>query len=105
MEETKISEYTWIANWFMSCHVTNSLEGMYDVQEVTESVKLNDGNKVYAMKCGKLWTTVTMQEGTSMVIILDGVQYVLGFYRKVFSLMTATRRGANISSQGSVKVW
>ncbi len=39
MEETKIrSENTWIANWFMRCHVTNSLEGMYNVQEVTESV-------------------------------------------------------------------
>jgi len=36
MEETKnTSKNMWIADWFMSCHVTNSLEGMYDIQEVT----------------------------------------------------------------------
>jgi len=72
-QKKNANENTWIADWFMRCHVTNSLEGMYDLQEVTESVKLNDGNKVYAMKCSKLQTTVTMQEGMSMVIILDGV--------------------------------
>jgi len=66
----------------------------------TESIKLNDGNKVYAMKCGKLQAMVMMQEGKAMMIILDEVQYVPGFYRKVFSLTTAMRRGAKISSEG-----
>jgi len=40
---------------------------------VTESVKLNDGNEVYAMKCGKLQAMVMMQEGKAMMIILDEV--------------------------------
>jgi len=105
MEETKIrSKNMWIANWFMSCHVTNSMVGMYNVQEVTESIMLNDRNEVYAMKCGKLRTTVTMQEGKTTMIILDEVQYVPGFYRKLFSLMTAMRRGARISRLFQVKV-
>jgi len=31
MEEMNTSEYMWIANWYTRCHVTNSLEGMYDL--------------------------------------------------------------------------
>jgi len=38
-----------------------------------------------------------MQEGKTTTIILDGVS---GFYGKMFSLTTAMRRGAKISSEG-----
>jgi len=90
----------WIADWGIACHVTNSLEGLYDIKEVTESLKFSYGEEIYAMKIGKLQATVTTQEGKSTTIILDEVRYVPGFYGKLFSITRAMKRGARISSEG-----
>ena len=50
----KLTEDTWIADSGTMCHITNSLEGLYDLKDINERVKLGNGNKVVATKCGKL---------------------------------------------------
>jgi len=63
MEQKNTSKQMWIANWGIMCHLMNSLEGLYNIREVTESLKFSYGEETYAMKCGKLQATVTTQEG------------------------------------------
>ncbi len=97
-KKQQISEYTWLGDFSTACHVTNSLEGLYDTREVIENIKFINGNEEYAMKIGKVRATVQTQEGKPTTIILDEVRYVPGFYAKLFSM---TRAMAKIWSEGA----
>ena len=95
----KLTENTWIADSGATCHITNSLEGMFDLQEVHECIKIGTGEETYATKCGKLKAEVMTQEGIQH-ITLQEVRYIPGFYVKLFSLTSALKNGAKITSEG-----
>ncbi len=98
-QKKNTSENMWIAEWGIACHVTNSLEGHYNIREVTESLMSTYGKEIYAMKCGKLQATVMTKEGKLIKITLEEVHYVPGFHAKFFSILCAMRRGAKILSE------
>ncbi len=49
----KLTEDTWIADSGATCHITNSMEGMFDIEDVRESIKIGTSEETYATKCGK----------------------------------------------------
>jgi len=99
--ESKIlTEHTWIANLAATCHITNLLEGMYDVHDINESVTIGTGRVTYATKCGKFHGEFHMPEGMRKVILSE-VRYVPGFYVKLFSVTRAMKNGARAISEGN----
>jgi len=67
---------------------------LYNIREVTESLKFSYGEEIYVMKCGKLQAMVMMKEGKPIKITLEEVRYVPGFHAKLFSIPCAMKRGA-----------
>lgn len=55
----KLTKDNNIADTGASCHLTNDLFGMYDLQDTNSDVKVGDGNKVKATKIGKVKVQVT----------------------------------------------
>ena len=50
----KLMEDTWVADSGATCHVTNKLKGLYNVESIKEPITIGDGSKVYATMCGDL---------------------------------------------------
>ncbi len=95
----KLTDDTRIADSGATCHITNDMKGMFDIKDVHESIKIGTGEETYATKCGKFRGEVTMPEGMKEVII-SGMRYVPGFYVKLFSITSAMKKGAKITSEG-----
>jgi len=92
-------ENMWIADASTMCHVTNDDSGLYEVTEVTESVRLGNGHTVYSTKKGKLEVVLpTMKKQKGTTITLENVQYVPKFPVKLFSLLIVLKNGAEIKS-------
>ena len=49
----KLTEDAWIADSGAMCHITNSMKGMFDIEDVQECIKIGTGKETYATKCGK----------------------------------------------------
>jgi len=94
-----LTEDTWIADSGATCHITTDMKGMFDIQDVHKSIKTGTREENYATKCGKFQGEVTMPEGKKEVII-SGVRYVPGFYVKLFSITSAMKKRAKITSEG-----
>ena len=55
---------TWIADSGATTHMTNSLEGMFDLTESNINVSVGDGRKMKTLKVGKWRGTAVNSEGT-----------------------------------------
>jgi len=95
-----LTEHTWIADSGATCHITNLLEGMFDVCDIKESVTIGTGRVTYATKCGKCCGKFHTPEGKREVILSE-VRYVPGFYVKLFSVTRAMKNGARAISEGT----
>ena len=67
--------FTWIADSGATTHMTNSLEGMYDLTDANVSVSVGDGRKLRTVKTGKWRGTAVDSEGTRKQIALSNVSY------------------------------
>jgi hypothetical protein len=54
----KIGPNTWLANSGASCHLTNSDDGMFDVQVISAPDKIGNGKALTATKIGKMRRTI-----------------------------------------------
>jgi len=95
----KLTNDTWVTDSGATCHITNSLDGMFDIKSVHESVKIGMGEETYATKCGKYCGEV-MTPGGKKEVIFSGVRYIPGFYVELFSVTSAMKNGAKIASKG-----
>ncbi len=100
----KMTKKTWIADSGASSHITNDDTRLYDVEDVKELVKIGNGKTVYATKIGKLNVSIALQDGCRVSFTLDKVQYIPGFWVKLFSLTAAIARGCTISNKGRMIV-
>jgi len=98
-DHKKMTNDTWVTDSGATCHITNSLEGMFDTESIWESIKIGTGKETYATKCGKYCGEIMTPEGKKE-IVLSGVCYIPGFYVKLFSLMSAMKNGAKLISKG-----
>ena len=53
-EGSEFTENIWIGDSGASCHYCNSDQGMFDIQEVSESITVGNGKTMEAIKIGKL---------------------------------------------------
>jgi hypothetical protein len=66
----KIGPNTWLANSGASCHLTNSDDGMFDVQVISSPVKIGNGKALTATKIGKMRRTIIQKNEDTVDITL-----------------------------------
>ena len=96
----KLMEDPWMADSGATCHITNKLKGLYNIETIKEPIMIGDGSKVYATMCGDLDVQVKTLEGKVEEFTLKNVKYIPRFYMKLFSLTSTMWNGAKIMSKG-----
>jgi hypothetical protein len=96
----KITDTTWLGDTGASCHLTNSDEGMFDVQVIKSPVKIGSGKSMTATKTRKKQMTVIPKDGSMQVILLTEVKYVPELWVNLFSIGKALQNGFNIGNKG-----
>ena len=81
-----IDKYTWVLDTGASSHITNSLDGMFDLRPSDGYVKVGDGKK-------KIQGIMIQKNGRKENIILMNVFYNPGIYCNLFSLTRAMSDG------------
>ena len=106
MLPTKINDNVWIADSGASCHMTNSLEGMYEIRKGNCKVMIGDGQSVETTKSGKWKGVVKQKDGSTTPIILEEVVYAPALCCKLFSINQALKKDFNITNNKKViKLW
>jgi len=98
----KMSKKMWIAHMAASMHITNEEQGLYDVKNIKESIKIGSGENVYATKVGKLDVSFVQEKGRRVAFMLKNICYIPSFYVKVFSLTVTMSKGCKIISKNLV---
>ena len=89
----------WIADSGAMSHMTNSLERMYDITDVSTHVKVGDGKHINMVKSGKICSVIQQQDGSQTEIVLTNVKYVPDLWCNLFSLVTAMKQGCKLSGK------
>jgi hypothetical protein len=66
----------WILDSGASCRYCRSVEGLTDVKEIDESIKIGNGDSMKSTKIGNLKCEVTQVNGEKLTITLNDVKYV-----------------------------
>jgi hypothetical protein len=92
----------WILDSGASCHYCQSAEGLTDIKEIDESIKIGNGNSMKSTKIGNLKCEVTQINGEKLTIMLNDVKYVPSLCVNLFSLNKALKKGFKVSNDGVV---
>ena len=92
----------WILDSGASCHYCRSVEGLTDVKEIDESIKIGNGDLMKATKIGNLKCEVTQINGDKFTVTLNDVKYVPSLCVNLFSLNKALKKGFKVSNDGVV---
>jgi len=87
----------WIADSGATSHMTNTLEGMYDVREGTSTVKVGNSEHCGVVKIGKLRGMVQQKDGSTIPLVLTNVQYVPELWCNLYSLLAAIGEGYKLN--------
>jgi hypothetical protein len=88
----------WILDSGASCHYCQSAEGLTDIKEIDESIKIENGNSMKSTKIGNLKCEVTKVNGEKMTITLHDVKYAPNHCVNLFSLNKALKKGFKVSN-------
>jgi hypothetical protein len=83
----------WILDSGASCHYCQSVEGLTDVKEINESIKIGNGDSMKATKIGNLKCEVTKINGEKFTVTINDVKYVPSLCVNLFSLKKALKQG------------
>ena len=88
--------FTWIADSGATTHMTNSLDGMFDLTDAKVSISVGDGRKMKTLRTGKWRGTAIDSEGTRRQITLSNVSFVPDLMVNLFSLTTVMDNGFQV---------
>jgi hypothetical protein len=92
----------WILDSGASCHYCRSVEGLTDVKEIDESIKIGNGDSMKATKIGNLKYEVTQINGEQFTVTMNDVKYVPSLCVNLLSLNKALKKGFKVSNDGVV---
>jgi hypothetical protein len=78
--------------------MTNSLDGIFDIEDIDIDVELGDGSYIKATKKGRYKGTVMNKDGTETTIDMP-VKYVPSLKTNLFSIIGALKQGAVLSNE------
>jgi hypothetical protein len=95
----------WILDSGASCYYCQSTEGVTDIKEINESIKIGNGDSMKSTKIGDLKYKVIQVNGEKFIITLNDVKYVPSLCLNLFSLNKALK----VSNDGVLilrdKIW
>ena len=94
--QNNFHNFTWIADSGATTHMTNSLEGLFDLVDANVSVSVGDGRKMKTLKTGKWRGTAIDSEGRRQQITLSNVSYVPDLMVNLFSLTAVMDKGFQV---------
>ena len=100
--ENNSSNDMWILDSGASCHYCQSLEGLTDVKERDELIKIGNGGAMRACKTGNLNCEVTQIDGKKFLVTLENVKYVPEICSNLFSLNKALKNGFKLTNDGVI---
>ena len=80
-----------------SCHIRNTTEGMFDVEDINNQIG-GVGNNIHATRKGKLKVEVVQADGSSSTRILNPVKYSKDAQENLLSITAEMTAGAKLSS-------
>ena len=90
-----------IADSGASCHMTGSLEGLTDIQEINEKITVGNGEVIKATKIGTLNGFVRSDDGTMRRVKLFDCKYVPALAPfNLFSITHALSSGCDLGNDG-----
>jgi hypothetical protein len=92
----------WILDCGVSCHYCQSVEGLTDVKEINELIKIGNDDLMKATRIGNLKCEVTQINGEKFTVTLNDVKYVPSLCVNLFSLNKALNKGFKVSNDGVV---
>jgi len=92
---------TWIADSGASTHIGNVDDGMMDVEDVNDPVKVGNGNQVRLIKKGTLPLMPLQKNGDTMDMLLEDHKHAPDFDVCLFSLMKSVEKGWTLSNKGT----
>jgi len=95
-----ITKMTWIGDTGATTHMTNSLDGLFDIQDTNSGVKVGNGAKLVVTKVGKMRGVIKQKNGDTHDILLTKVKYVPDLWCNLFSITAAMTQGFAIESNG-----
>jgi hypothetical protein len=96
------SSDVWILDNRASCHYFRSTEGLTDVKEIDESIKIGNGDSMKSTKVGNLECEVNQVNGEKLTITLNDVKYVPNLFMSLFSLIKSPKKDFKVSNEGVV---
>jgi hypothetical protein len=78
------------------------VEGLMNVKEIDESIKIGNGDSMKAIKIGNLKCEVTQIYGEKFTVTLNDVKYVPDLCVDLFSLNKVLKKGFKINNHGVV---
>jgi hypothetical protein len=85
-----------------TCHYCWSVEGLTDVKEIDESIKIGNGDSMKATKIGNLKCEVSKIDGKKLTVTLNDIRYVPNLCVNLFSLNKVLKKGFKVSNDGAV---
>lgn len=107
-EECNVASITyrgnmWIGDTGATSNMTNTLDGVTDLEDIDINVKMGDGRKVKATKKGMFRGVVKQNDGKTANVAFE-VKYVPDLHCNLMSITTALKNGAKLSNEGEVIV-
>jgi hypothetical protein len=100
--KNNLSSDVWILDSGASCHYCQSMEGLTDVKDIDESIKIGNGGAMRACKIGNLNCEVIQLDGRKFVVSSKNVKFVPGICSNLFSLNKALMNGFTLANDGVI---
>jgi hypothetical protein len=88
----------WILDSRESCHYCQSAEGLTNIKEIDESIKIGNGDPMKSTKIENLKCEVTQIDGEKITVTLNDVKYVPSLCLNLFSFNKALKKGFRVSN-------
>jgi hypothetical protein len=101
MMEQDYPGQVWVGDSGVTCHMTNSEEGLIDWKPIKQRVKMGNGDILEATRVGMM--NIKHKEpdtGQEVFFELRGVKLFPGLCKKLFCIKAALREGAVLVSKG-----
>jgi len=93
---------TWLGDTGSTAHMTNSMEGMFDIKKEQGSVRIGDGKLMETSMIGSKRMLVVQKDGETKLVTLKNVKYVPELWTNLFSITAAMSHGYKVSGEKSV---
>jgi hypothetical protein len=90
----------WIGDTGASCHMTNSLDGMFNLKSVTSAVQVGTGSTISCTQISDKRVMICQKDGRCTFVVLKNVKYLPNFFTNLLSITTLLKNGWLISNVG-----